>query len=120
MTLFDRRKTLLQEKLNIDAKANQLDIQIKEAQQIARARHQYTPIGVLAGWRSTLAQHKRKSQEIQNQLTDIKRQLANGYQQQLSEAFMDIARTDLEEAEFTSIIRQAKAKIRIGNEGVSL
>jgi hypothetical protein len=120
MTLFDRRKRLLQEKLDIDFKANQLEIQIKEAQQIARARHQYTPIGVLAGWRSNLAQYKRKSQEIQNQLIDIKRELANGYQRQLSEVFMDIARAQLEETEFTSIIRQAKNKIKIANEGLSL
>lgn len=107
MTLLERRKYLLREKGEIDLKSAQIRIQIDAAKQSAAAYRKFTPIGILAGWKSQAASYAKQSQDIQRELSEIGGQIRRGEAKTLSEIFIDIARQSLSADEFDKLMRMA-------------
>jgi hypothetical protein len=85
MNLAERQKFLLAEKLENDAKSTRLKVEINAARASGALKKEFIPIRQLAGWELQLGELKVRSQEIQNELREIKQRQRQEWNTDLGE-----------------------------------
>jgi predicted nucleic acid-binding Zn-ribbon protein len=113
MTLQEKKAALLREKADNDYRSADLNTHIAEAIQKARAKGCYCPPNQLAGWRTSLAKLKKRSQEIQNEITGINQQIHAASQKQLGNAFIQVAKSVLDREQYEKIMTLALCQVNI-------
>jgi predicted nucleic acid-binding Zn-ribbon protein len=67
----------------------------------------------LSDWRTALAKLKKRSQEIQNEITGINERMHAASQKQLGNAFIQVARSVLDREQYERIMTMAVCQVNI-------
>jgi hypothetical protein len=113
MILQEKKTALLKEKADTDYRSADLSTHIAEAIQKAKLNGRICPPGQLAGWRTSLAKLKKRSQEIQNEITGINEQINAAHHKQLGNAFIFVAKSVLDREQYERIMTMALCQVNI-------
>jgi hypothetical protein len=113
MTLQDKKSALLREKADTDYRASDLSAHITEAIQKAKMKGTSCPPSQLTGWKISLAKLKKRSQEIQIEITAINGQLQTATSKQLGNAFIAVAKSVLDQEQYQRIMTMALCQVNI-------